>query len=396
MSEGWRRRSFRHALVGIEIGLATVLLIGAVLVGTSFWNLLNQPLGFDTENVVAAHTYFQPNRGLSEQQLRVFNEELLQRLKRYPQVENASVAMNPPVNFGIMYATYSLEMLRQDVQSGGDQVSPIRVEVSSEYFQTLKIRFTEGRTFSDGEQAVVINESMARRHWPNSSPLGSRIKLAREDQPAPWFTIVGVVVDQNDRLAGWRVDLPRIFRPCAGCFSLLVRTRTESADIGAIIRKEIGAMDNTLPVDSLQTLDDALGQSGMRADPRFRTILFSAFAGTALLLALAGVYGVTSYSAAQRTREIGIRIAMGATRRRLILFMVAQSMVPIVMGIAAGLAGAFALTRFVRSYLFEQSPTNPSVFLAAATALFAVALLANLVPIRRRASADPMTSLRCE
>jgi putative ABC transport system permease protein len=267
--------------------------------------------------------------------------------------------------------------------------------VTTDYFRTMGITFISGRGASEGEQAAVINETLARGYWPGSSPIGQRIKFGPAEGPAPWLTITGVIADVH-MIPGWNAQLPQVFSPCSQCNVLLLKMRDDSAGLIPAIRQELAAIDKTVLITRIETLDAVFAAHVSVVNSRFRMAVFLAFAGAGLLLAFAGVYGVTSYSAAQRTHEVGIRMALGATRWSVLGLMMRQSLMPVVVGIGAGLSGAFALAGLLQSYLFEVAPRDASVFIAVPVLLALVAMAANFIPARRSTRIDPMIALKYE
>ncbi|MBI2149339.1 MAG: ABC transporter permease [Acidobacteria bacterium] len=387
-SESRRNRWLRQALVTAEIGLATVLLIGAALTGKSFWKLINVPLGMETENVIAATLRLPQSRYRTETERTGLYGDLLERLKRYPEVESVSLARNLPVESGFRNPTLIIE------SSSSQSERTISWEVTPDYFRTLRMSLIDGRPFVDGEQAAVVNDTLARKYWPASNPIGKRIKLG-VDTAQPWLTIVGVVRDEGLFEFGMQ-RRPQVFVPCAQCSILLVKVHNPSTDIGRTIRRELSALDANVLITNIQTMDESLSANYRVVDSRFRTTLFLAFAGAGLLLAFAGVYGVTSYSAAQRTQEVGIRMALGATRGNVLSMMMRQSLATLVAGMSAGLLGASAMTGLLRGYLFEVEPTDPAVFIGAPILLTLAAFAANFIPAQRASRVDPMAALHME
>jgi putative ABC transport system permease protein len=316
-----------------------------------------------------------------------FYSDLLERIRRYPEVESASIASRAPLIGGFLRPPFRIEG-----RAASNQESAAITAVGSSYFSTLNIGFVAGQPFKDNEQAAVINETMARKFWPNADPVGSRIKSGPSS--GPWLTIVGVVRDE--KLHPGVKGMPQVYEPCRLCTALLIKTRDAATDIPGVIRREIAALDATTLVTSIQTVDEQISRLDTVVGYRFRMALFLAFAGAGLLLAFAGVYGVTSYSAAQRTHEVGIRMALGATRRNVLGMIIRQSMVPALTGITAGVAGAAGLSRLLESYLFEIAPTDTTVFIAAVIFIAFVAMAANFIPARRSTHVDPLVALKYE
>ncbi|MBI4471516.1 MAG: ABC transporter permease, partial [Acidobacteria bacterium] len=384
----WRRR-FRATLAGGEIALATILVVGSLLLAKSFVRLIDTPLGLDTSNVIGARLNFSQSKYPNATARYTLLNDLRERVRLQPKVQSVTMS-----NMGSMAGTGMDEVRVESKPVEGRPPVHAFVEATSDYFRTLGIPFRLGRPFLDGEAGAVVTEMFAERYFAGMNPLGQRIQVVSRRQ-IPWYTIVGVVSDF--RLAGLNREMEPIviLSSCETCRSLLVKTSSDPASTMRAIRTELAALDKDLVVD-LTTLDQSLDSSQAIAQPRFRTTVLGAFAAVALLLALVGVFGVTSYSAAQRTQEVGIRLALGASRTEIVSLMTRQSLLPSVIGVVAGIVGASALTRLIKGYLFEVSPVDPAVLAAAVLLLIISGFVAALIPIRRATSIDPVTALRYE
>jgi putative ABC transport system permease protein len=272
--------------------------------------------------------------------------------------------------------------------------------VSPEYFRVMGVPLLKGREFSgaDHESApmvAVINESMAKRYWQNADPIGQRIK--ETSNQAAWREIVGVVGSVRHRDRG-EEPKPEMFVPYsqvpAPNLNVAVRTQVESGIVGATLRRAVLAIDANLPLYEVRSMEDRLFESV--AQPRFRTALLGVFAALALVMAVVGLYAVMTVSVAQRTRELGIRIALGAQRRDVIGIVLRQALKLVSIGAVIGLAGAWALTRVITTLLYEVKPTDPLTFLAVPVLLILVAVLACWLPARHAANVDPIEALRFE
>ncbi len=386
-----RSQRLRRALVSVEIGMATLLLIGSALTARSFWNLINLPLPIDTKNVVALDLQLPPNRYETEVVRTALYEGVIQRLKVSPNIDNAALTDIQPLGGGFRYSLVSSQDGGGN-SNGAPSYGALSFGVTSGYFDTLRMTFIIGRAFQDNERAIVINETFAHQYWPRSNPIGKQIKLGRAEDPTPWVTIVGVVKDE--RILFSHTVMAKLFMPCRQCNFLLVKAAT--SDAVATIRQGIAAIDSGILVTKTQSMENAFSTNGSIVGARFRTMLFLTFAGAGLLLAFAGVYGVTAYAVSQRRREVGIRIALGATRRAVLQLIMEQAVIPIVGGIAAGLAAAQVLVRTLTSYLYDVTPTDSAAFVFVPMLLAMIALAASFIPARQSTRVDPLITLKYE
>src|SRR6266498_33332 len=273
--------------------------------------------------------------------------------------------------------------------------------ITPDYFRTMGIPLLSGRDFNgadtgDSMSVTIIDERLAREYWPNESPIGKRITLGPPEDKNPWYTIVGVVgAVKNESLNLTRrktVYVPHAQYP-RDDMSLAIRARNPE-NLARAIQAQVKAMDPDLPIINMLTMTEVVSQSVWQ--PRLYAILFGVFAAMALALASVGLYGVMSYAVSERSREIGIRMALGAQRRDVLKLIVAQGMILTLIGTGIGLAAALALTRLMRSLLFEVSVTDPSTFAGLAALLSVVAMLACYLPARRATKVEPMVALKCE
>jgi putative ABC transport system permease protein len=274
--------------------------------------------------------------------------------------------------------------------------------VSANYFETMSIRLLKGRLLTAADTAestlvVVINETLARRIWPGEDPVGKRIKQGWPESPTPWREVVGVVNDV--KLNGVERDTPMetylpVMQEPGRNLALAVRTTGSPLAAAAAVEGAIHTVDKDLPVSQVRSMDQLLGNA--LAQRRLTLVLLASFAALALLLAAIGIYGVIAYSVRQRTHEIGVRIALGARSADVLRLIVGQAMKLVIVSVALGLAGAFALTRWMATLLFNVQPTDPLTFASIAALLTLIALLASWIPARRATKVDPMVALRCE
>ncbi len=393
---------FRHALVVTELALALVLLIGTGLMIRAFWKLQEVHPGFQPDHLLTMRVALPQTVYPHQLNMLQFWDSVQQRLATLPGVESATVMSGlPPVR----------QLNANDTQIEGwvqRKDGPIQnidfwQRTGARYFETMGIRLIEGRFFDDRDGdgaplAVIVNQTTARTYWPGQSAIGHRVKPSFQGD---WRTVVGVVEDVKnaglDKPTGTELYIPmhqaiNIFGLQAGY--AVVRTKGDPARIAEPARNVIREIDPSLPVSAIRTMDDVL--STAQARPRFLTLLLTLFAGVALVLAAVGIYGVISYSVAQRTSEFGIRIAMGASPRDVLGMVLGQGLILGAIGVLLGAAGALALTRFIRGLLFGVSSFDPLTFIAMAAVLTAVTLVACWIPARRATRVDPMVALRYE
>ncbi|MFH1574511.1 MAG: FtsX-like permease family protein, partial [Acidobacteriota bacterium] len=274
--------------------------------------------------------------------------------------------------------------------------------VFGNYFETLGVRLKQGRYFTGqdregGPPVLIINETAAGRFFPGRDPVGLRLKNGPPESDAPWSTVVGVVGDVNQ--AGLDIETePHTYQPydqaVERSLRIAVKAAWNPANLVSSVIAQVQAIDPQLPVADLQTMEQVLGDS--LASRRFNMLILTAFAAVAMLLAAIGIFGVMAYSVARRTHEFGIRMAMGASRREVVRLVLARGMVPVVLGIAAGLAGALALSQVLSSLLYGVRPTDPITFAGVPLLIGVVAVIAACWPAHRATRVDPVTALRCE
>jgi putative ABC transport system permease protein len=336
-------------------------------------------------------------------------QALLERLRDQPGVQSVGAVSGLPRGSG----SGRLPALFIEGQAAppGEGPSASFTGVTPDYFSTVGVALLRGRTFTDDDkfeaQAVaIVNDAFARRHFPGQDPIGKRLALTgRDGKPAgpnpmaasPWSEVVGVVADTR-RLSLRAETVPEVFVPYwqwpMQSPTVLVRTTGDPAHVAAALRSEMTALNPNLPPPMLRTMDQILTDTV--AQPRFQALLLALFSAAALALATVGIYGVIAHSVAQRSHEIGIRMALGARKRDVLALVIAQGMKLALIGVAAGVAVALALTRVMRTLLYEVKPTDPLTFAAVSALLVFVALVACWLPARRAARVDPMEALRHE
>ncbi|MFL6215596.1 MAG: ABC transporter permease [Blastocatellia bacterium] len=400
-SDGGRRVSLRNALVTVEVAIAVVLLVGAALLIQSLWRLQKVDAGINPHNVMTFELGVPEVKYDAKKQSEFFRQ-LQARLAAMPGVEAASAVLPLPLsgsNIGI-----SFEIEGQPLPPGQHPSSAYRA-VSLDYFRAMGIRLLKGRDFNerdgyDAAPVIIINEAYAERYFPNEDPLGKRIRpgISVETGKRPaWREVIGVV--GNVRHQSLTRDFtPEYYVPQSqipfDSMTLVVKTASDPHGIVNAVREEVRAMDKDLPLFNIRTMDDYLSRSV--AQPRLIALLLMIFAGLALLLTMIGLYGVMSYSVAQRTHEIGIRMALGASPRDVLALVVKQGMLVVAVGVGIGLAVAYLVTKVMAGLLFGIGAKDPLTFAAIAAIIAGIALAACFVPARRATKVDPMIALRYE
>jgi putative ABC transport system permease protein len=398
-SSGAGRHQTLRSLVVAEVALSLVLLIGAGLMMRSFMRLQHTDSGFNPENLLTLRLNLPMAKYDTPAKRRVFYKELLERIRATPGVETAGAAFNLPLREGARERSLTVE--GYPAFSVGQAAMINNNEITPNYFRTMGIPLLIGRDFNDADtvdsmNVTIIDERLAREFWPNESPIGKRVTLGPPEDKEPWYTIVGVVgAVKNESLGLTRRKTVYLAHAQYGSddMSLAVRARNLE-NLAPAIQKQVKAMDPDLPIINMLTMTEVVSRSVWQ--PRLYAILFGVFAAVALALASVGLYGVMAYSVSERKREIGVRVALGAQHRDVLKLVVAQGMKLTLIGAGIGLAAALALTRVMRSLLFEVSATDPLTFIALAALLTFVALLACYLPARRATKVDPMVALSCE
>ncbi len=397
-----RREGIRGALVVSEIALTVVLLTGAGLLLKSFLRMRAVDPGFRPENVITMTVDLPEATFQTAPALRSFHTRVLEKLAALPGVSSAGAVNWLPLGRALIQGNFHTEGATPMPQ--GYVVD--KVAVSPDYFRTMGIRLLSGRPFggqdnSTAPAVAIVSESVARTLWPGGDAAGKRITLEDHAGPGDWMTIVGVAAGvRQEGLAG--KQHAAIYRPYTQVthrfflshMTFAVRTPAGVPNVAAAMRGVLRQVDRNQPPQTVAAMSDLVAAD--TAEPRFQARLISTFSMLALLLAAIGVYGVLACAVAERTREIGIRIALGAAKSDIRRMVLQRVLLLVAAGLSAGVAGALAMTRVLGKFLFEVKPTDPATFLLVAALLAAVGLLAGLLPARRAARVDPLTALRCE
>ena len=390
---------FRAVLVASELALALILLIGAGLMVKAFWNLQEVDSGMNPNRLLTLRLSLPSVTYKDATAINGFYGGLTARFDALPGVVSAAIASGLPPERPINANDTMIEGF-VPVPNGPIQNIDYWNSVSGKYFETIGAHLLEGRFLNEVDGAaspfvVVVNQTMARTYWPRESALGHRVRTSNNN--APWRTIVGVVADVKnaalDRPAGTELyfPFPQMPRPLSWA---VVRTRGDPMSLTGAVRDAIRDLDRGLPISNIGSMEDVMATA--RSRPRFLTLLLTLFSSLSLILAALGIYGVISYAVAQRTNEIGIRMALGARSGDVVRMIGASGVRLALAGTALGAAGAFVLTRFLSGMLFGVSSLDPLTFVAMAATLIAVTLLACYIPARRASRVDPLVALRYE
>lgn len=415
---GRSRFRLRSALVGAQVALALVLLVGSGLMVRSYASLASVDPGFDPDSMLTFRLALNPNDYPGEEAPAQFIQRVIDSLEGMPGVTAVSAVSGLPLTDSASGQGYSIE----DAPLGEDDLPPVHFFkfAAAGYFETMGIPLVAGRTLerADHEErrdAVVVNESFARLYWPNEDPIGRRIQQGGGAQPAPetWYSIVGVVGDVRDRRLE-EEPIAMVYNPLVAILredeegnrtspgwgnnvrnpQFAVRTSGNPTTLVDPIRQRIWEMDPNLPIAGVQTMEEIVDDA--MAQKSFTMLLLLVGSAGALLIGAVGIYGVISYIVAQQTREIGVRMALGARTKDIGRMVLGRSMLMTGGGIAVGVAGAWSLTRFMASLLFGIDPLDPATFGAVIAVLLVVASMAAYLPARRAARVDPMEALRHE
>jgi predicted permease len=404
-SSGMRARRWTSALIVIELALTLVLLAGAGLMMRSFLNLYRLDAGFETAHLLTMNLTLPNQKYPTPEQRRVFYERLDQRLAGLAGVDAATIATEAPLGGGFRRL---LAMDGREIQKGDQAPGVTQVTIGPRYFQTLGINVVRGRAFDQldgtaGHDVVIVNQRFAAMHFGNGDPLGRRIKLTVDGPQPPgaappaWVTVVGVAPtirqqmlpgdDTPDAVA----YLPLRAQPPSFAM-LMLRAQRDAASLTTLVREQVRAIDPDLPLYDIQTLDQRLARN--RWAFRVFGTMFAIFAAIALALSAVGLYAVTAYSVAQRTQEIGVRMALGAQAAQVLWLILRRSIGQMAIGLTLGVAGAFGVSKLLATMLFQTGAGDPLLLTAIVSLLVGVSAAACLWPARRATRMDPVNALR--
>jgi predicted permease len=400
-SSMWGRgNKLRRLLVVSELALCVMLLIGAGLLIRSFARLQDVQPGFNPRNVLTLELTMSGRKYDDKQTMLATYHQLFERLERLPGVTAAGAVTALPLSE--MFAWGPITVEGRVLPPGENFINADERMVNGHYFQAMEIPLLEGRLFNDQDTAtsppvLIVDDYMAQQLWPNQDPVGKRIHFGGVTAKAPWVTVVGVVgrikqytLDSDSRIAFYLPQTQHATR----AMNVVVRNGVDPTALASAVKQEIHGLDGDLPLYNVRTMTQRVNESLARR--RFSMLLLVLFAGLALVLATIGVYGVMAYLVSQGTREIGIRMALGATPVGILSLVVRKGMILALSGVAVGLAGAFAFTRLMQSLLFGVGAADPFTFVMISGLLTLIALIASYIPAQRAARIDPAVSLRYE
>jgi putative ABC transport system permease protein len=396
-----QRHLARAGLVLAEVSISLVLLVGAGLLFRSLMTLVDTPLGFTTSRMLTMSVAPTGENYRSPGQFKAYWDRVVERVKGVPGVEQVALTGSLPMGGGMSILAYQPDNKPQ--MPPNQQPLSNYVDVGAGYFGTMGIPVLRGREFTAQDmvpdpRVILINEAMAKRDFPNDDPVGHRFSFEQDEKGnTDWLEIVGVVGNVRQ----YRADedpVPITYAPSSAAPSraqnLMVRTSVDPMTIAGSVRAALQSLDASLPISPARTLDDVVGAS--LTQRRFNMTLLIVFAAIALILAIAGIYGTVAYSVAQRTQEIGIRVALGATSREILGMVLFGSLKPVIAGLGIGLVLALALTRLLEGLVYGVSTTDPLTFVALPLLLGVVAFLAGLFPAMRASRIDPLEALRVD
>jgi putative ABC transport system permease protein len=400
MMSGPQHRYVRAGFVVAQFSLALTLLVGAGLLIRSFHRVLEVDPGFQTTNVVSGAISLPNTEYREESQRRAFDLELMRRLESAPGVEFAGAGTDLPLESG-WSKIFSIE--GQVPPPGAGLNVDSHTVVLGNYFQTLGIPLIRGRFFNEGDtqkatRVVIVNRTLANRYFHGQDPIGHRMKWGPPQSDSYWMTIIGVVGDVK-QFDLEKDTLPQTYESYLQYKSfselrIVLRGRSSAENLITALQTTVHALDSQLPITRVRTMEQVMSQS--IAPRRFYLILVLVFAVSAIVLAAVGLYGVVAYAVEQRTREIGIRMSLGATRSDVLKQLVGWALSMVALGVMTGIVASVAITRVLSGFLFRIKPTDPITFLAVPVLLGTVALLASYIPARRATKVDPMIALRYE
>jgi putative ABC transport system permease protein len=404
---GGRGSRLRKALVVVEIALAIVLLVGSGLLMRSFLNLREVNPGFDPKNLLTMTVSVAGQTQYVGPQRENLYKILVTSLQSLPGVQSVAMTNHLPLVGDVWGTNMAIE--GRPIPRPGHELNTIYRETGPDYFATMRIPLRYGREFNEhdnltGPRVAIVNETLAKSAWPNENPIGKRITL--DTRNPQWVTIVGVI--QDVRQSSWtgpldnEVYIP--FRqdaeflagqgPGRAYISIVLRTHTDAEPLAPMIQQTIWSIDRDLPVSHLEAMSHSIGNKLWQS--RFNLLLIGIFSAIAMILAVVGIYGVMAYEVAQRTQEIGIRMALGANRSGIVRLVFGQSLRVVLLGVLAGIGAALGLARLMTTMIYQVQPADPLTYFGVTALVLCVAALSALLPARRATRVDPIIALRYE
>jgi len=393
-------RRARRVLMAAEVALALVLLVGCGLMIRTMRHLAAVDPGFRVDRLLTARVVLSGDSWNDRERRIAFHDRLLEAVRAVPGVIDAALTLSLPIE-GSQWGSVFI-VSGKPIPATADLPSAAFIPISDRYFQTMDIAVKSGRGFdkrdgADAEKVIVVNETLARRLWPGENAVGQRLKQGFPGDANPWREVIGVAADVKlqgvDQSTPMQVFLPLAQEPSRS-IAIAARTAVEPGSLGVALESAVHRIQADLPVLEIAPMT-TLMQTAV-AIRRLSTTIFSVFAFVAVMIAAVGLYGVISHSVTERTREIGVRMALGAERRRILLLFTGQGLMVAAVGTIIGVAGALALSRWLSQLVFGVEPTDPVTFVLVAGLVLAIAALACYVPARRATRIDPLAALRTE
>lgn len=404
-SSGAGRQPVRGLSVVAQVALSVVLVLGAGLMLRSLWSILGVDPGIKTDQVLSWRLSLPRARYDTPEKAIGFFDQLREGLSGLPGVVGSGAVRGLPLTGSI--GDWDFEIEGRPLVDGQEPQGDWQVATPG-YFETMQVRLVKGRFFNEGDRAdslqvALVNQTLARQYWPDENPVGQRIKLMAGPEDAPWATIVGVIGDIRQMGLGHpprkefycpHSQFHRSTGITVRSLGIVVRAEGDLESLAGPIRQLVGKIDPAMPLARLRPMNEVLSDSVSTS--RFLALMLAAFAAVALALAGVGIYGLLSYWVSRSSREIGIRMALGADRRRVLRMVVGRGLAMALLGVAAGTVAALALTRFIQGLLFQVAPHDPITFIAIPIVMLALSVMASYLPSRRATGVDPMTALRAE
>jgi putative ABC transport system permease protein len=406
-TDGSARHLFRKALIVSEFALTLILLVGAGLMVKSFIKLQEVKPGFEIDNRLSMRIALPASKYPDFVRQTSFFQEITSRLSSRPGIESVGAISALPLSGFTNDRSFRIEG-RPDIPGQPTPDEEIRF-VSPAYFSTMGIPVLKGIAFTDRDNAdatrvVVINQALKAKYWPDEDAIGKRITYNGKDSTQIWWEIVGIVgnikhegLDTRDQPEVYLPYLQPLFSTATSRLTALffvMETKSDATGSVGATRAEIAALDKDQPIFDVKTMEERLNESV--AQRRFNMLLIAVFASVAMILAAVGIYGIISYSVAERTNEIGIRVALGAQASDVFRLIIGQGLLLSLIGVGLGVIGAIGITRLMTTLLFNVKPSDPLTFISISGLLIAVALIACFIPARRATKVDPMVALRYE